>query len=404
MKILVQKFGGTSVRTPEARAAAVSKVKKAVADGFTVAVVVSAMGREGEPYATDTLIRTLKECNPGVAGHELDLLMCCGEIISACVFAAELQKEGFKACALTGGQAGIETDGTYGSAHILNVDPRPLMKIMAQGIIPVVCGFQGLSREEHQMTTLGRGGSDTSAAALGVGLKASAIEIYTDVDGIMTADPRMVDNARIMSCISYGACCELAEQGAKVIHQRAVEIAQNGNIPLYVKCTFDDGPGTLITNAGTLAERTGLESQSFVNGITYIKGLTQYRVTLDGARAGQELFQTLADAGISVSCLNLSLTESMFSVYSDNAAACAAVLERHGFNYRQKDRCAKVSVVGISVRGMPGLMASFVNALNEKGIAILQTVDSNTSISAIIEETSLKDAVVSLHEAYRLNH
>ena len=277
MKILVQKFGGTSVRTPEARAAAVSKVKKAVADGFTVAVVVSAMGREGEPYATDTLIRTLKECNPGVAGHELDLLMCCGEIISACVFAAELQKEGFKACALTGGQAGIETDGTYGSAHILNVDPRPLMKIMAQGIIPVVCGFQGLSREEHQMTTLGRGGSDTSAAALGVGLKASAIEIYTDVDGIMTADPRMVDNARIMSCISYGACCELAEQGAKVIHQRAVEIAQNGNIPLYVKCTFDDEPGTLITNAGTLAERTGLESQSFVNGITYIKGCRHQR-------------------------------------------------------------------------------------------------------------------------------
>lgn len=206
-----------------------------------------------------------------------------------------------------------------------------------------------------------------------------------------------------MSCISYGACCELAEQGARVIHQRAVEIAQNGNIPLYVKCTFDDEPGTLITNAGTLAERTGLESQSFVNGITYIKGLTQYRVTLDGAREGQELFQTLADAGISVSCLNLSLTESMFSVYSDKADACAAVLERHGFNYKQNDHCAKVSVVGISVRGMPGLMASFVNALNEKGIAILQTVDSNTSISAIIKETSLKDAVVSLHEAYKLN-
>ena len=152
-----------------------------------------------------------------------------------------------------------------------------------------------------------------------------------------------------------------------------------------------------------LAERTGLESQSFVNGITYIKGLTQYRVTLDGAREGQELFQTLADAGISVSCLNLSLTESMFSVYSDKADACAAVLERHGFNYKQNDHCAKVSVVGISVRGMPGLMASFVNALNEKGIAILQTVDSNTSISAIIKETSLKDAVVSLHEAYKLN-
>jgi aspartate kinase len=403
MKILVQKFGGTSVRTPEARQAAIGKVTKALADGYTVAVVVSAMGRVGEPYATDTLLQLLHTSNPDVAGHETDMLLCCGEIISACVFAAELQRAGFPAMAMTGGQAGIETDDTYGSAHLLRVDPRPAMKVMAQGIIPVICGFQGATRPDGQMTTLGRGGSDTSAAALGVGLKASAVEIYTDVDGIMTADPRMVDHPRIMSQISYGACCELAEQGARVIHQRAVEIAQEGNIPLYVKCTFDDTPGTLITNVGRVAERVSVEPRSFVNGITYIKDLTQYRVTLNGAKAGQALFQALADAGISVSCLNLSLTESMFSVFSDKAKACAAVLKANGFPFQQNDRCAKVSVVGISVRGMPGLMASFVNALNEKGIEILQTVDSNTSISAIIKEKALKEAVVSLHEAYGLN-
>lgn len=403
MKILVQKFGGTSVRTPEARQAAIGKVKKALADGYTVAVVVSAMGRSGEPYATDTLLRLLRASNPDAAGHETDLLLCCGEIVSACVFAAELQRAGFPARAMTGGQAGFETDDAYGSAHLLRVDPRPVMKIMAQGLIPVICGFQGMSRPDGQLTTLGRGGSDTSAAALGVGLKASAVEIYTDVDGIMTADPRLVDHPRIMPRISYGACCELAEQGAKVIHQRAVEIAQKGNIPLYVKCTFDDAPGTLVTNVGSVAEQVSVEPRSFVNGITYIRDLTQYRVTLDGARAGQELFQNLADAGISVSCLNLSPTESMFSVYRDKASACASVLAAKGFTFRQNDRCAKVSVVGISVRGMPGLMASFVNALNRKGIEILQTVDSNTSISAIIKEEALKDAVVSLHEAYGLN-
>jgi hypothetical protein len=234
------------------------------------------MGRVGEPYATDTLLQLLHTSNPDVAGHETDMLLCCGEIISACVFAAELQRAGFPAMAMTGGQAGIETDDTYGSAHLLHVDPRPAMKVMAQGIIPVICGFQGATRPDGQMTTLGRGGSDTSAAALGVGLKASAVEIYTDVDGIMTADPRMVEHPRIMSQISYGACCELAEQGAKVIHQRAVEIAQEGNIPLYVKCTFDDTPGTLITNVGSVAERVSVEPRSFVNGITYIRDLTQY--------------------------------------------------------------------------------------------------------------------------------
>ena len=234
MEIIVQKFGGTSVATPEVRALVIKKIQIACEKGFSPVVVVSAMGRKGECYATDTFIELARTANKNIASRELDQILYCGEMISAVIMTGTLQAAGFDAVMLTGGQAGIITDNNFNNARILKVDPTRLLTLLKLGKIPVVCGFQGISADD-EFTTLGRGGSDTTASALGVALNAEMIEIYTDVDGIMTADPRIVNNARILDCISYGEVCQLAHQGAKVIHPRAVEIASK-TAPYVLSC------------------------------------------------------------------------------------------------------------------------------------------------------------------------
>ena len=224
MRILIQKFGGTSVATDEARACAAKKVSLAREAGYLPVVVVSAMGRNGAPYATDTLLRLVKSCNPNVSERELDQMMYCGEIISAVMMTATLTAMGIPSVSLTGGQAGIITDDNFSNARIIKVQTTALQSLLKQGNVPVVCGFQGITSEGAH-TTLGRGGSDTTAAALGNALDAEKIEIYTDVAGIMTADPKLVSEARLLSITTYQEVCQMAEQGAKVIHPRAVEIA-----------------------------------------------------------------------------------------------------------------------------------------------------------------------------------
>lgn len=406
MKIIVQKFGGTSVATDEARVAVKNKIQQAIRKGLSPVVVVSAMGRKGAPYATDTLIDVLKEANLSVNVRELDVMMCCGEIISACVMAATLQKYGINAMALTGGQAGIITDSQFGAARIKNINVSNLHHLLESGIIPVVCGFQGVTENNFKFTTLGRGGSDTTAAALGSALHAEFVEIYTDVEGIMTADPRIVKEANILPQISYAEVCQMAHNGAKVIHPRAVEIAMSRNIPLIVKSTFSDAPGTLITNERTEgSEGSDISvNDHLASGVANLSDLAQFRVTLnpDNMAAGRELFEDLADAGISVGCLNLSEKEAMFAVFSSDVKHTCKVLEDTGFKYELNTGCAKVSVVGNAMRGVPGIMATFVAALTSKKIGILQTVDSDTTISAIIKEEHLVDAVTALHQAFKL--
>jgi len=406
MKIIVQKFGGTSVASEEARLAVKNKVQQAINNGFSPVVVVSAMGRKGAPYATDTLIDTLKQVNLSVNVREMDLLMCCGEIISSCVMAATLQKYGINAMAMTGGQAGIITDSQFGAARIKNIKVSYLMRMLEAGIVPVVCGFQGMTENNFKFTTLGRGGSDTSAAALGAALKAECVEIYTDVEGIMTADPRLVKGANILEQISYAEVCQMAYNGAKVIHPRAVEIAMESNTPLYVKSTFSDAPGTLIAS-GCSARSKGSEvaiHESIASGVANRTDLVQFRIALNpqDLAAGRKLFEDLADAGISVGCLNLSEKEAMFAVFNPDMDHTRKVLEETGFSYQCNDKCAKVTVVGSGMRGVPGVMARFVSALAEKNISILQTVDSDTTISAIIKEECMVEACIALHEAFKL--
>ncbi len=406
MKIIVQKFGGTSVANDECRIAVKNKVQQAIRKGYSPIVVVSAMGRKGAPYATDTLIDTIKNVNLSVNARELDMMMCCGEMISACVMAATLQKFGINAMALTGGQAGIYTDSQFGAARIKNIKVSNLMHMLESGIIPVVCGFQGMTENNFKFTTLGRGGSDTSAAALGAALKADCIEIYTDVEGIMTADPRLVKEANIMQQISYAEVCQMAYNGAKVIHPRAVEIAMGSNIPMYVKSTFSDAPGTLITNEGT-NHQGGTEvaiNESPASGVANLNDLAQFRVELNPTEfsAGRNLFEDLANAGISVGCLNLSEKEAMFAIFSPDIEHTKEVLDESGFKYVCNTGCAKVSVVGNAMRGVPGVMANFVAALASKNIGILQTVDSDVTISAIIKQEHLVDAMTALHKAFKL--
>ena len=404
MKILIQKFGGTSVATVEARNAVKDKVQKAVRSGFAPVIVVSAMGRVGEPYATDTLINILTDANRSVNVRELDMMMCCGEIISACVMAATLQKFGINAMALTGGQAGIITDSQFGAARIKNVLTTNLKHLLESGVIPVVCGFQGITENHAKFTTLGRGGSDTTAAMLGVALKAELIEIYTDVEGIMTADPRIVKEANILAKISYGEVCQMAHQGAKVIHPRAVEIAMQKNIPIVVKSTFSDAPGTLISSEPMNAEDELLVMDRMASGVTHLTDIVQFRVALDpnNPSCGRELFEDLAAAKISVGCLNLSESGAMFAVFTPDTERTKNVLEDSEFKYTVNEDCAKVSVVGNAMRGVPGVMATFVAALTNNKINILQTVDSDTTISAIIKSENLVNAVIALHKAFKL--
>lgn len=404
MQIVVQKFGGTSVATADLRAKVAEKVCHAREQGLAPVVVVSAMGRKGAPYATDTLISLVREEYHDIAARELDMLMCTGEIISAAVMAATLQGLGMPALVLTGGQAGIVTDSGFNNARILKVDSRPLLTLLKAGRIPVVCGFQGMTAE-GEFTTLGRGGSDTTAAALGAALDASVVEIYTDVDGIMTADPRIVPDAQILECISYNEVCQLAQQGAKVIHPRAVEIAMQKNIKLVVKSTFSDAPGTVITNINkenadgvSLADRVA-------TGVTYLDGVCQLNVEPDGPVAddcGVQAFKAMADGGISVDLINVLPEKIMFTVNQDVREKAVARLRDLGFKVRVVPDCAKVSVVGGGMREVPGVMATFVAAITSQHIPILQTVDSHTSISALVAREHMCAAVKALHEKFGL--
>lgn len=404
MKIVVQKFGGTSVATAETRLAVIEKIKNAITDGVKPVVVVSAMGRKGDPYATDTLIDVLRQSNSKAAAHEMDMIMSCGEIISAAVTASELQKAGINAISLTGGQAGIVTDSNYGNAAIVDVKAERILKWLDMDMVPVVCGFQGCSGESKLIATLGRGGSDTTAVALACALDADAVEIYTDVDGIMTADPRFVDNPCIMERVPYGAVCDLAAMGARVIHQRAVELARDKNIPIHIKCTFDDCPGTLITGENTfMFRRSGeLIENSKVSGVTYIDGITQVIVELDETHKGEELFQALNKSNVNVNCLDLSLKEAMFALYEGNICRCRMLLDKYGFKYTMKNNCARVSVVGRGINDTPTLLSTVLQTLKSYDIKILQTVNSNTTISALIESEDLKKAINVLHKAFKL--
>jgi aspartate kinase len=403
VRTLVQKFGGTSLSTPERRAMVVEKVLAGRREGFQVAVVVSAMGRLGEPYATDTLLRLLDGDRGSVARRERDLLLSCGEIISAALLAVHLARRGVKATALTGAQAGLVTDAVFGDAHLREVIPVRVLEILAAGGVAVIAGFQGVTRE-GEVTTLGRGGSDTTAAAVGVALQAELVEIYTDVEGVMTADPRLMPEARLLERVTYAEVAEMAHLGAKIIHPRAVEIAASGRVPLRIKSTLSDLPGTLI--ADPPPDGIEIRGDRVVTGIAHLAGLGQLRVRAGGdgdlSDRQVELFAALAGAGISVDLINVSPDLVSFAVAAGDLEPARARLSGLGLSVEARPDLAKVSAVGAGMRGVPGVMARVVAALKGAGVLIYQTSDSHTNISCLVPEASLPQAVAALHREFRL--
>jgi len=385
----------------------VSKVSEAVQDGYSPVIVVSAIGRSGDPYATDTFLNMVKGIHPDLPKRDLDLLMSCGEVISGTVLVSTLNSLGFKAILLTGGQAGIITNDDFGDARIIRVEPGRILDQLAEGNVVVVTGFQGIT-ESGQITTLGRGGSDTTASALGVALKAESIDIYTDVEGIMTADPRIVDNARILETVTYNEICQLAYQGAKVIHPRAVEIAMQQNIPLRIKSTFSTAPGTLVTNMHSdLEVGTDITNDRIIAGIAHTPNVTQLRIlTTDPSNkhlTDKRIFKAMALADISVDFISVQPEAVLYTVSDEVAAKAVKILQNMDFEPEVVLSCAKVSIVGAGIAGVPGVMADMVEALSDAGVTILQSADSHTTIWVLVHQGDMVTAVQALHEKFKLD-
>lgn len=415
--------------------------------GVQPVVVVSAIGRKGEPYATDTLINLLKEIDPSVVpdSRELDLLMACGEILSSVVFAHLLKTLGHKAMAMRGGQAGIFTDGVYGNARITSVDSSGILGVLRDGVIPVVCGFQGVWQRPampgYEVTTLGRGGSDTTAAALGAALRADAIEIYTDVDGVKTADPDYVPHAPTLRRVSYAEVAEIAHLGAKVVHPRAAEIAMHSQVPLWVKNTFSDDIGTEIVSV----QQTSLRQAT---GITHTGKLVSLQMDISGVEPlhrrsfESEVYALLAKYGFNLFMVNLSgegigwavpreqypalidlfdglvlpLGEGDKKLYvvqmgatpTKGAATQIALMRPLGEPVTVPIQVAEgltmVSIVGPQAVRESGSSYRLLAALDAGSIPVVQVTGSETSISVLIPESELRRAVAILHEVFQLSH
>lgn len=405
LKIIIQKYGGTSVSTHEKRKLVVQRVRDALEEGYGVVVVVSAMGRKGDPYATDTLKSLALEAYPDVSLRELDLIMSCGEIISAVVMAATLANSGIPSRAMTGVQAGFLTDGHYSEAEVIDCQPSRVKEVLEKKEVPVVAGFQGADAC-GEINTLGRGGSDTTAVILGAALNAEKVEIYTDVSGIMTADPNILKEARVIQQITYGEVCQLAYEGAKVIHPRAVEVAMRNNVAVVVKNPQNSGPGTLITGESSLRDGNySTRGRRAVTGIAHSADLAQFILYFEhpDSLKEQEIFQAIGEAGVNIDLISVFPEMKAFIVKEEHCFKVENILKNLQVPYKMEKGCAKVSVVGVGMHSIPGVMARVVKALNEQNIQIRQTGDSNITISLLIKQEDLQRAIKTLHDNFHLS-
>jgi len=403
MRIIVQKFGGTSLSTSQAKERVIHHIKRERDNGYAVVVVVSAIGRRGEPYATDTLLDQLSPFESFIDLKERDMLLSCGETISAALLGAQIRAAGMPAVVFNGAQAGIETDEDYGSAKIVAIHPEKIIGALKNGQVVVVTGFQGVTKQ-GEVTTLGRGGSDTSATALGAALQAEIVDIYTDVNGVLTADPKLVSDARQIVQVSYAEICHMAREGAKVVHPRAVEIAQQARIPVRVRSTFSDDEGTLVQDSEWRHNEHAVLDRH-VTGIAYATGITQLVVsgTEDQPHDPQLIFECLAAHGISVDFINVTAQQSLFTVQQTQAELALKLLTEHKLQVKLELDCAKVSIIGGGMNGQPGVMARIVAALHKESIPILQSADSNAAIWVLVKEQNMAAALTCLHSTFDLN-
>ncbi|MEY3181132.1 MAG: hypothetical protein RL583_292 [Actinomycetota bacterium] len=409
MGLIVQKYGGSSVADAEGMKRVANRIVAAKRDGNQVVVVVSAMGD-----TTDELIDLAKQITPIPSGRELDMLLTAGERISMALLAMAITNLGHEARSFTGSQAGVITTSAHGRARIIDVTPGRIQEALAEGAIAIVAGFQGISQDTKDVTTLGRGGSDTTAVALAAALEADVCEIYTDVDGIFSADPRVVPNARKLKTVTYEEMLELAASGAKVLHLRCVEYARRYDLPIHVRSSFTTNEGTWVVKDHP---QGGEMEQAIISGIAHDK--SEAKITIVGVpdRTGvaARIFQAIADADINIDMIvqNVSaaatgLTDISFTLPKDEGADATTILQKLqgevGFaSIQYDDQIGKLSLIGAGMRSHPGITATFFGAMSEAGINIEMISTSEIRISIICRQADLERGAKAAHAAFGLD-
>ncbi len=410
MGLVVQKYGGSSVADAESVKRVARRIVETKKGGDDVVVVVSAMGD-----TTDELIELAEQVSDRPAARELDMLLTAGERISMAVLAMAIHDLGVEARSYTGSQAGLITDSVHGRARIIDVTPGRIQSALDDGAIPIVAGFQGVAQDTKDITTLGRGGSDTTAVALAAALHADVCEIYTDVDGIFTADPRIVPAARQVPRITYEEMLELAANGAKVLHLRCVEYARRFDLPIHVRSSFSNKTGTLVVSDSSAPEGEAVE-QPIIAGVAHDLGDAKVTVVgvpdLPGKAA--EIFSAVAEAGVNIDMIvqNVSgssrRTDVTFTCPMADGQKALATLEKVkadiGFDdLTYDDGIAKISLVGAGMRSHPGVSATFFNALAGAGINVEMISTSEIRISIVTRAESAPEAVRVVHTAFGLD-
>ncbi len=409
MALVVQKYGGSSVADADGIKRVAQRIVAARKAGNSVVVVVSAMGD-----TTDELRDLANQVSPAPPGRELDMLLTAGERISMALLAMAIANLGLEARSFTGSQAGVITDSTHGKARIIDITPGRIQAALDDGSIPIVAGFQGVSQTTKDITTLGRGASDTTAVALAAALGADYCEIFTDVDGVFTADPRIVPGARRLPRISYEEMLEMAACGTKVLMLRCVEYARRYRIPIHVRSSFSNRDGTWVIDAGQ-AEGEAME-QAIISGVAQDRGEAKITVVGVPDKVGEaaRIFGAIAEAGINIDMIvqNISAaatgrTDISFTLPRDDGHGAMSRLGQLkaevGFDsLLYDDRIGKVSVIGAGMRSHPGVSATFFGALAEAGVNIEMISTSEIRISVVVDQNDIDVAVTAAHEAFDL--
>ncbi|GAB4103891.1 MULTISPECIES: aspartate kinase [Micromonospora] len=407
MALVVQKYGGSSVANAERIKRVAERIVAARKAGDDVVVVVSAMGD-----TTDELLDLANQVSPLPPGRELDMLLTAGERISMALLAMAIHNLGYEARSFTGSQAGVITTSVHGRARIIDVTPGRLKGALDEGSVVIVAGFQGVSQDTKDVTTLGRGGSDTTAVALAAALHADVCEIYTDVDGIFTADPRIVPNARHIQHITYEETLELAACGAKVLHLRSVEYARRAGLPIHVRSSYSTNTGTMVTGS---MEDLSVE-QALITGVAHDR--SEAKITIVGVPdepgAAARIFDTVAGAEINIDMIvqNVSTegtgrTDISFTLPKADGPTAMAALSKIQEPVKFKgllydDHVGKVSLIGAGMRSHPGVAAGFFAALGAAGVNIEMISTSEIRVSVVCRDTDLDAAVRAIHDAFEL--
>ncbi len=409
MALIVQKYGGSSVADAESIKRVARRIVDTKKSGNDVVVVVSAMGD-----TTDELIDLAEQVSPNPPGRELDMLLTAGERISMAVLAMAISDLGFEARSYTGSQAGLITDSTHGKARIIDVTPGRITQALADEAIPIVAGFQGVSQDTKDITTLGRGGSDTTAVALAAALKAEVCEIFTDVDGIFTADPRIVKRAHKLNQLAYEEVLELAANGAKILHSRCVEYARRFNVPIHVRSSFNQNEGSWVISQKA---KDATMEQPIISGVAH--DLADAKLTLvavpDKPGIAATIFETVASNGVNVDMIvqniaasDTNKTDVTFTLPKTDGKKAVAAIENIKEQIQYQDlildeNIAKISLVGAGMKSHPGVSANFFRALAKAGVNFDMISTSEIRISVVTRAEDAVKAVQAIHSAFDLD-